>query len=130
MGLTKLEEHIFAYFLSTEAPNVSVDSRFYRREDFVRLFEDRIFFATQGLGPGVSGRHTEIVNSLIDTLIEERALSTSHDRLSGTYHQMDVGKYRAVIRNLIQANAICRRAQQAGSQFWEEAFKRLNPGIA
>ena len=62
----------------------------------------------------------------MDTLIEAKGLSTSHDRLSGTYHQMDDSKYRAVIRNLIQSNAICQCAQQAGPHFWEEAFKALN----
>jgi hypothetical protein len=129
MRLTELEEHVFAYFLSVEAPNVSVDGRFYRREEFVKVFEDRIFYATQRLGPEVSGRHTEIANGLIDTLIETKALSTNQDRLSGTYHQMDDSKYRAVIRNLIQSNAICLRAQQAGPHFWDEAFKTLDPGI-
>jgi hypothetical protein len=129
MSLTELEEHVFAYFLSIEAPHISVDGRFYRRDEFVRVFEDRIFYATQRLGAGVSGRHTEIVNSLIDTLIEAQALSTSHDRLSGTYHKMDDNKYRAVIRNLIQSNALCQRAQQVGAHFWQEAFKALNPAL-
>ena len=124
--MTELEEHVFAYFLSTEAPHISVDGRFYRREEFVKVFEDRIFYATQRLGPRVSGRHSKIVESLIDTLIEAKGLSTSHDRLSGTYHQMDDSKYRAVIRNLIQSNVICQCAQQAGPHFWEDAFKALN----
>ena len=129
MQLSELEEHVFAYFLSVEAPNISVDGRFYRREEFVKVFEDRFFYGTQRLGPGISGRHTEIVNRLVDTLIEATALSTSHDRLSGTYHKMDDSKYRAVIRSLIQSNAICQRAQQAGSHFWEETFRALNPGM-
>lgn len=47
---------------------------------------------------------------------------------SSTYHKMEDSKYRAVIRNLIQSNAICQRAQQAGPHFWEEAFRALNPG--
>jgi hypothetical protein len=124
--MTELEEHVFAYFLSTDAANISVEGRFYRREEFVKVFEDRIFYATQRLGPKFSGRHSKIIESLMDTLIEAKGLSTSHDRLSGTYHQMDDSKYRAVIRNLIQSNAICQHAQQAGPLFWEEAFQALN----
>jgi hypothetical protein len=124
--MTELEEHVFAYFLSIEAPSISIDGRFYRREEFVQVFEDRMFYATQRFGPGVSGRHTEIINRLIDTLIEAKGLATSHDRLSGTYHQMEDSKYRAVIRNLIHSNAICQRAREAGSHFWENAFKPLN----
>lgn len=124
--MTELEEHVLAYFLSTEALHISIDGRFYRREEFVKVFEDRIFYATQRLGPRASGRHSKIIESLMDTLIEAKGLSTSHDRLSGTYHQMDDSKYRAVIRNLIQSNAICQCAQQAGPHFWEEAFKALN----
>lgn len=125
--MTELEEHVLAYFLSTEAPNISVDGRFYRRAEFVNVFEDRIFYATQRLGPAVSGRHSKIANSLIDVLIQAHALATTHDSLSGTYHQMDDAKYRATIRNLIQSNVICQRAQRAGPHFWEDAFKGFDP---
>lgn len=85
-----------------------------------------MFYATQRLGPRFAGRHSKIIESLLDTLIDAKGLSTSHDRLSGTYHQMDDNRYRAVIRNLIQSNAICHRALQAGENFWEGAFKALN----
>jgi hypothetical protein len=124
--MTEAEEHVFAYFLATEAPNISVDGRFFRREEFVKVFEDRIFYATQRLGPNFAGRHSKIIESLMDTLIESKGLSTSHDRLSGTYHRMDDNKYRAVIRTLVQSNALCQSAEQTGPHFWEDAFKALN----
>ena len=60
--MTELEEHVFAYFLSTEALHISIDGRFYRREEFVKVFEDRIFYATQRLGPSASGRHSKIMS--------------------------------------------------------------------
>ena len=40
MNLTELEEYVLAYFLSVDALSVSVDGRYFRREDFVRVFEE------------------------------------------------------------------------------------------
>ena len=60
MNLTELEECVYAYFLSGEAMIVTVDGRFYRREEFVRVFEDRLFYATQRFGGGVAGRYSNI----------------------------------------------------------------------
>jgi hypothetical protein len=122
MNLTELEEYVFAYFLSGDALNVTVDGRFYRREEFVQVFEDRIFYAAQRFGSKVA---SNIANKLVDKLIEEKALSTTHDKLSGTSHQLDGNKYRTFIRNLIKSNCICQRSQEAGPQFWEEAFAVL-----
>lgn len=122
MNLTELEECVYAYFLSGEAMNVTVDDRFYRREEFVRVFEDRLFYATQKFGRGVAGRYSNIAHSLVDELIEEKVLSTSNDKWSGTSHQFDSEKYRAFIRNLVKSNKICRRSQTTDPKFWEEAF--------
>jgi hypothetical protein len=122
MSLSELEQCVFAYFLSHDALNVTVDGRFYRREEFVRVFEDRFFYALQLYGRGIAGRHSNIANALVDKLIEERALSTVVDRLTGISHQFDTGRYRALINNLIKSNDICQRSQAAGPQFWEEAF--------
>lgn len=120
MNLTELEEYVFAHFLSGEALNVTVDGRFYRREDFVRIFEDRMFYALQLYGGGVAGRHSNIANNLVDRLIEEKALSTVSDHLTGTSHQFDAGKYRAFIGSLIKSNVIFQRSQEAGPQFWKK----------
>jgi hypothetical protein len=128
MKLSDLEEHVFAYFLLEDAPAVTIDGRFYRREEFLRVFEDRLFYSTQRLGPGIAGRHPNIANTLVGTLIETQALLTIHDKLSGTSHQMNDSNYRQVIRNLVQSNAICQRARQAGPHFWEEVFGLLKPG--
>lgn len=122
MNLTGLEEYVYAYFLSGEAMTVTVDDRFYRREEFVRVFEDRLFYATQRFGRGVAGRYSNIAHSLVDQLIQEKALSTSIDKWSGTSHQFDSGKYRTFIKNLVKSSNICQRSQAAAPQFWEEAF--------
>lgn len=128
MKLSQLEECVLGYFLSVEAINVTVDGRFYRREEFVHIFEDRIFYSTQKFGHGSGSRHSNVANRLVDKLIEERALSTSHDKYSGISHQFDAAKYRAVIRGLIDSNEYCQRSGNAGPQFWEQAFANLERG--
>jgi hypothetical protein len=70
MNLTELEEYVLPYFLSVDALSVSVDGRYYRREDFGRVFEDRIFYATQQFGSKIARRHSNIAAPLVDRLIE------------------------------------------------------------
>lgn len=122
MTLTGLEECLFAYFLTVDALNVTVDGRFYRREEFVRIFDDRIFYATQLLGGSVAARHPDIAIQFVDKLVGEKALSTVNDQYSGVAHQFDTARYRAVVNRLIASNDMCRRSQGAGPQFWDEAF--------
>ena len=126
MNLTELEEYVLAYFLSVDALSVSVDGRYFRREDFVRVFEDRIFYATQRFGSKIAGRHSNIAAPLVDRLIESGALSTSTDQWSVAWHRFDASKYRAVAKELIQSNTLCQRSEDAGPQFWEEAFAALS----
>jgi hypothetical protein len=123
MKLSKLEENVLAYFLSGDASAVRVDGKFYRRGDFLKIFEDKLFDATQPLGPRVAGRHTNVANALLDELIEKQGLSTTVDKLSGTYHQMNDVSYRQVIRDLAQSNPTCQRAAQEGATFWSDRFK-------
>jgi hypothetical protein len=128
MHLTELEEHVLAWFLAGDALNVTVDGRFYGRGDFVRIFEDRIFYATQLFGGRVAARHPNIANYLVDKLIEAQALSTTIDRLSGTSHKFDNARYRTCINDLIRSNSICQRSQGAGPDFWEQAFAAATLG--
>jgi hypothetical protein len=124
--LTELEEYVLGFFLSVDALSVSVDGRYFRREDFVRVFEDRIFYVTQQFGGKIAGRHSNIAVPLVDRLIESNALSTSTDQWSVTWHRFDPSKYRAVVKELIQSNILCQRSKDAGPQFWEEAFAALS----
>jgi hypothetical protein len=126
MNLTRLEEHVLAYFLSVEALGFSVDGRFYRREEFVQVFEDRIFFTTPGFDDLVQSRHPKVASYLVDILIEEKALSTANDQWTGVSHRFDPGRYKVVVNELIKSNIICQRAQEAGPRFWAEAFATLN----
>ena len=125
MNLTELEETVLAHFLSVEAARVSVDGRYYRREDFVQIFQDRIFFASQQLVGGGVEQHSNIASLLVDKLIEEKGLSTVNDKWTGVSHQFAPARYKIVINELIESNAICQRAREGGSQFWQDVFAKL-----
>ena len=126
MTPAELEEYGLAYFLSVEALNVSVDGRYHRRDDFVRIFEDRIFYANQTFARKLKGRHSNIAARLVDTMIEKSAMSTSVDQWSVTMHSLDNGRYRAVVKELIESNPICQRSKDAGPRFWEEMFAAVS----
>ena len=83
------------------------------------MIADRLYYSNQQFARKLAGHHLNIAERLVDTLIEKKAMSTSVDRWSVTLHSFDTSKYRAVVKELIQTNAICQRAKDAGPQFWE-----------
>lgn len=125
MNLTELEQHVLAYFLATDALSGGIDERFYKRHEFVKIFEDRIFHATPDFGGVVQGRPTNVATYLVDELIKQGALSTVNDEYSGESHKFNRSKYKEFIKQLIESNTLCERARQAGPQFWPEAFAAL-----
>ena len=126
MTPAELDEYALAWFLSVEALNFSIDGRFQRREDLVRMFADRLFFANQRFARKLGGRHTNIASRLVDTLLQKNAMSTSIDQWSVTLHSFDNTRYRAVVKDLIESNAICQCSKNAGPRFWEEAFESVS----
>jgi hypothetical protein len=122
MKPSQLEDYVFAYFLSGPASSVNIDGRFRRREEFVQVFEDVFFYSTQGFGPPVAGRYSNICAGLVTRLIETGCLSTAHDKWSGASHQFDSRRYAEFVKNQTESNAICQQANRVGVQFWEEAF--------
>jgi hypothetical protein len=122
MKPSQLEEYVFAYFLSGPASNVNIDGRFRRREEFIQVFEDVFFYSTIRFSPPVAGRHSSICTGLVAQLIENGCLSTAHDKWSGASHQFDSRRYAEFVKNQIETNAVCQQANQAGPQFWDEAF--------
>jgi hypothetical protein len=125
MNLTQIDEHVYAYFLHHDALKVTVDGRFYKAREFVRKFENEIMYGTPAFGGTDTGRPSNLATSLVDQLIEEGALSSVNDELSGVSYQFDAGKYKAFIKDQIATNPICQRAAQGGPDFWEEAFASL-----
>jgi hypothetical protein len=128
MNLTELDEYVLAYFLSGEALHFHVDGRFQRREDFAQMLEGAFFFATKKFGHGVAGRSSNVVSNLLDELIAVKALSSVTDKWTGVSHQFNGDGYKVFIKNQIDTNSICQRAQQGGPQFWEETFATLTQG--
>lgn len=126
MKLTRSEEYVFAYFLSDDALKVTVDPRFYRREEFIPVFEDRLLYATNPLGAGVAGRYPSIAKQFVDLLIEENVLLTSNDKWSGTWHQFDATKYKQVVTALIANTEIISKTNGKGSAYWVDVFERLS----
>jgi hypothetical protein len=125
MNLTEVEQCVYAYFLHHEALKVTVDGRFYKAQEFVRKFENEIMYGTPSFGGVDTGRPSTIATCLVDSLIEEGALSSVNDELSGISYQFDSARYKAFIKDQIATNAICKRAAQGGPRFWEEAFASL-----
>ena len=125
MTPAELEEYGFAWFLSAEALNISIDGRWHRRDDFVRMFADRLYFANQTFARQLGGRHLQIAARFVDTLIQKQAMTTSVDQWSVTMHNVDSSRYKAVVRDLIDSNTICQHAQSAGPGFWEERFAAM-----
>lgn len=125
MNLSAADELVLAHFLATQASSVTVDGRFYPRQDFVRIFEDRLAFAPR---PPVSAKieFANIASVLVDKLIQEGALSTVNDQWTGVSHQFKTDRYKSVIKELNAANDICQQAARAGSTFWEKAFESLS----
>jgi hypothetical protein len=128
MNLTELEKFVLAYFLSGEALHFHVDGRFQRREDFAQMLEGAFFFATKKFGSGIAGRYPNVISTLLDELIEAQALSSVTDKWTGVSHQFNSDAYKAFIKDQIKTNSICQHSQQAGPQFWEEAFATLSHG--
>jgi hypothetical protein len=122
MNAGDLEALGLAWFLAVEAMNISIDGRQHRRDDFVRMFADRLYYANQRYARKLAGRHTSIAAGLVDTLIGEKALSTSVDEWEVKLHGFDTERYRVVVKQLISTNPICRQANAAGGDFWEKTF--------
>lgn len=122
MKINEVEQWVFAYFLVMQAGNVNIDGRFRRREEFIQIFEDAVFYSTQKFTGAVAGRHSDLCTKLVAQLIEAGCLAASHDKWSGTSYQFDAVRYREYIKRQIDADAVCQQALKAGPQFWDEAF--------
>ncbi len=126
MNLNNLEQHVLAYFLAVEASKANVDGRYFRREGFVKIFDDMISFSVERFGGRVATRQSNVATGLVDALIEDNGFVTSHDQYSGTSYQFDRARYRAAISRLQAADAICKQAEASGPEFWVRAFETLN----
>ena len=125
MNLSNLEEHILAYFLLFDAKNVSIDGRFFLRDEFVRIFERQIFFTILRFGDDIAGRSRHVANALVDHLIESKALSTVQGESSRTSHQLDSVLYKSTLANLIATNSLVTKYKELDPGSWDGIFSAL-----
>jgi hypothetical protein len=126
MSLSNLEQHLYAYFLVIDAPKTTVDGRFYRREEFIGVFKDRIRFGTAGAGKFSADVCEHIATDLVDRLIATGGLTTARDKLTvGELHQFEPAAYKQTIQALTEQNEIIAAAKGQGEAFWQKAFAEL-----
>jgi hypothetical protein len=126
MSLSNLEQHLYAYFLVIDAPKVTVDGRFYRREEFIGVFKDRIRFGAAGAGKFSGDVCEHIATDLVDKLIASGALTTARDKLTvGELHQFEPAAYKQTIQSLAEQNPIVAASKGQGEDFWKKAFTDL-----
>jgi hypothetical protein len=125
MNLNDTEQLVLAYFLVEDAPKMYVDARFFLTEDFVRMFDDRIYYKIQEIPSAPTSRHKNLATQLVDLLIEKGALTTKRDKFGGVMHQFVAEVYRPLIAELAAANPLVAKAGAGGADYWEGEFARL-----
>jgi hypothetical protein len=122
MALNDVETRLYAYFLATDAPKTTVDGRFYPREDFVRIFKDRIYFGTAAAGSFTQAACENVANTIVDALIASGALTTTRDKFSVVLHQFVPATYKQTIQDLCDADALVRAAAGQGPGYWKDVL--------
>jgi hypothetical protein len=122
MTLNDTEQLVLAYFLAEDASKMYVDARFFLYEDFVRMFDDRIYYKIQELPHAPGGRHKALATQLVDRMIETGALSTRKDKFGGVMHQFQPDAYRALVAELAENTPLVAEARAAGPGFWDARF--------
>jgi hypothetical protein len=125
MTLNETEQLVLAYFLVEDAPKMYVDARFFLTEDFVRMFDDRIYYKIQELPSGPTSRHKALATQIVDLMIEKGALSTKRDKFGGVMHQFVPDVYKTMIAELAAANPLVAKAGAGGKDYWEGQFAAL-----
>jgi hypothetical protein len=125
MSLTELEQHVYAYYVATDAAQFSAAPRFYPHGELVLIFADKVQVATRKFGRQVHSRSNAAAKVLIDRLIAAGAYSTKQNEFGGSMHQFQEPAYKAFLRDEQASNPIIQQAKAEGPEFWEQAFARL-----
>jgi hypothetical protein len=128
MNLNDNEQLVLAYFLAEDAPKMYVDARFFLYEDFVRMFDDRIFYKIQELPNGPTTRHKNLATQIVDLMIEREALTTRKDKFGGVMHQFQPDAYRALVAELTDKSPLALEGKDKGPAFWDARFAAAAKG--
>ena len=125
MALSKLEQHVLAFYLATDAKGVFVNDKYYKRHEFVKIFEESVLFSTKVFGERVSECAGAVASSLVDTLVDKNGLVVTNDKYSGESVKFNIANYKKVVQSLIDENAILNDGLPADADAWKNIFSEL-----
>ena len=125
MSLTELEQHVYAYYVATDAAQFSAAPRFYPYGELTLIFADKIQVATRKFGRQVHSKAKAAATALVDKLIASGAYSTKQNEFGGSMHQFQEPAYKAFLKAEQDADPIIGQAKAAGPDFWDQAFAKL-----
>jgi hypothetical protein len=125
MSLTELEQHVFAYYVATDAAQFQAAPRFYPYGELTLIIADKIQVATRKFGRKAAAKANTVAAALLDKLIAAGAYSTKQNEFGGSMHQFQGDAYKAFLRAENESNPIVQQAKAAGPEFWDQAFARL-----
>jgi len=125
VNLTELEQHVYAYYVATDAAQFSAAPRFYPHGELTLIFADKVQVATRKFGRSVHSKAKAAAVALVDKLIEVGAYSTKQNEFGGSMHQFQEPAYKVFLKAERESDPIIKQAEAEGAQFWEDAFARL-----
>ena len=126
MSLTELEQHVYAYYVATDAAQFSAAPRFYPHGELVLVIADKIQVATRKFGRQATSKANSVAAVWLDELIAAGAYSTKQNDFGGTMHQYQADAYPKVLVEMREAEPLVGAAAEGGEQFWASAFARLS----
>jgi hypothetical protein len=125
MSLSELEQHVYAYYVATDAAQFSAAPRFYPYGELTLIFADKVQVATRKFGRQVHSKSNTAAAALVDKLIASGAYSTKQNEFGGSMHQFQEPGYKAFLKAEQESDPIILQAKAEGPEFWERAFERL-----
>jgi hypothetical protein len=125
MSLTELEQHVYAYYVATDAAQFQAAPRFYPYGELTLIIADKVQVATRKFGRKATAKANTAANALLDKLIAAGAYSTKQNEFGGSMHQFQLDAYKSFLKAEQESNPLIRQAQAEGEGFWQGAFERL-----
>ena len=123
--MTELEQHVYAYYVATDATQFSAAPRYYPYGELTLIFADKVQVATRKFGRKVHSKANAAAAALVDKLIAAGAYSTKQNEFGGSMHQFQESAYKAFLKAEQERNPLILQAKAEGPEFWQGAFERL-----
>ena len=125
MSLADIEQAVFAYYLVSGAPDLTIAPRFYPYGELILIIDDKIQVATRKFGARVSRNTRSAATRFLDTMIAQEAFSTVKNEWGGTMHQFQGDAYKKTLKAFQDKDPIVQAAAAGGADFWQEHFAAL-----